>query len=142
MYYQSSLKGKNIAKCSEKSIAAYIVLDKLYAIGKITRKPLLVLSQLTTEKSKEAPHAFVLLNKECNNPTKHVIYDIENPTLVVDEFGEKQYFAGLYSLTDEQYDSLLNGSYCEPTSLYKILGNYREVSDKRIYGRTRQSKSL
>ena len=130
----SSLKGKNIAKCSEKSIATYIILEKLYEIGRITRKPSLVLSQLTTEQSKNEPHAFVMLNKESNDPTKHLIFDVENPTLVEDNLGKEQFFAGIYSLTDDEYNNLLNGYSCTPTSLYEIVGDYKEIGEKRTYG--------
>ena len=42
----SSLKGKNISKCSEKTIAAYIIFKYLFDNNKITRLPSLVLSKL------------------------------------------------------------------------------------------------
>ena len=74
---------------------AYIILEKLYEIGRITRKPALVLSQLSTEQSKNEPHAFVMINKEVDNPTKHLIFDVENPTLVIDGSEKEQFFAGI-----------------------------------------------
>lgn len=45
----SSLKGKDISRYSEKSIAAYIILEKLHSKGFISRQPLLTLSQLFVE---------------------------------------------------------------------------------------------
>lgn len=72
----SSLKGRNVALCSEKSIAAFIILDNLYKKGKLTRKPSMVLSTLATEQTYDEPHAFILLDKEQDNyPTKHLLYD-------------------------------------------------------------------
>ena len=40
----SDLKGMNVALCSEKSTAAYIILKNLYDNNKISRKPFLNLS--------------------------------------------------------------------------------------------------
>ena len=80
-------------------------------------------------------HAFVMLNKEiCSDSTKHLIFDVENPSLI--EYDGKQEIAvGLYSLTDLEYDNLVNGYECCPKSLYEFISpSYHEVSDKRIYG--------
>lgn len=131
----SSLKGKNVAKCSEKSIAAYIILRKMYEMNYITRKPSLVLSYLTTEEFKNGAHAFVMLNKEmCNDPTKHLLFDIENPSLIECD-GKKEIAVGLYSLTDDEYNNLINGYECSPKSLYEFISpSYHEISDKRTYG--------
>ena len=139
----SSLKGKNISKCSEKSIAAYIILEKIYSIGNMTRKPSLTLSHLKTESIKPEPHAFVMLNREnSTEPTKHLIFDVENPTLIEDSNGKHQYLTGLYSLTDEQYNDFINGLECNPISLYELLGDYHEVGEKRTYGNVKNTKSL
>ena len=100
------------------------------------------MSELSSEVSKPGPHAFVILNKDCDNPTKHVIFDPENPTLIEDKDGQKQYCAGLYSLTDEEYDNLLNGLSCTPTSLYDFMDGYHEVGVKRTYGRVEQTKKI
>ena len=137
----SALKGKNVALCSEKSLAAYIILEKLYSMGSITRKPTFVLSQLTTNDSNEGPHAFIMLNKDVNNPTRNILFDPENPTLVEDSDKKIEKLAGLYSLTDEEYNNLINGSSCTPKSLYEFLGGYHEVSEKRTYGRLELDKS-
>ena len=137
----SSFKGKNVALCSEKSIAAFIILKKLYETGKIDEKPILTLSQVTTEKIQSGPHAFVLLDKECDNPTKHLLFDIENPILLLDKNNETEIRAlGLYSLTDEEYDNLKNGLSCTPKSLFEILGNFEEISEKRTYGKVELEK--
>lgn len=139
----SSLKGKNIAKCSEKSIAAYLILEKIYSMGKTSRKPELTLSHLKTASTNPEPHAFIMLNKEnCNDVTKHLIFDVENPTLFEDSNGKQLYLIGLYSLNDEQYDNLVNGLVCSPTSLYEILSDYHEIGDKRTYGNIKNTKSL
>lgn len=97
----SSLKGRNVALCSEKSIAAFIILDNLYKKGKLTRKPVMILSTLATEQTNNEPHAFIFMDREQDTyPTKHLLYDIENPTSVEDENGNKNNFIGIYSLTD------------------------------------------
>ena len=55
-------------------------------------------------------------------------------TLVGDNLGKEQFFAGIYSLTDDEYNNLLNGYSCTPTSLYEIVGDYKEIGEKRTYG--------
>ena len=137
----SALKGKNVALCSEKSLAAYVILEKLYSMGSITRKPTFVLSQLTTNDSNEGPHAFIMLNKDVNDPTRNLLFDPENPTSVEDSDKKIEKLAGLYSLTDEEYNNLINGSSCTPKSLYEFFGGYHEVSEKRTYGRLELDKS-
>jgi hypothetical protein len=110
-------------------------------MGKITRKPILALSQMTTEKTQNGPHAFVLFNKKCDNPTKHLLFDVENPALHLDRDDETEHlFIGLYSLTDEEYNNLENGLSCTPKSLFEIVGNYEEISEKRTYGKVELEK--
>lgn len=139
----SSLKGKNISKCSEKSLAAYIILEELYSMGIITRKPVLTLSQLSTDSTEAEPHAFVMLNSDkLDNSNKHLLFDVENLTLVENKSGNQEYYVGLYYLNDEQYNNFFNGLQCSPTSLYEILGNYREVGSKRTYGNVKPVKTL
>ena len=138
----SSLKGKNVALCSEKSIGCYLVLKKLYEMGSITRKPSLVLSSMKTTNSKPGPHAFVLLDKECDDPTKHLLFDPENPTYIDDGNGNQVYYCGIYSLTDDDYKSFTEGGVCSPTSIYEIGTNYHEVSEKRTYGNCGQIMNL
>ncbi len=127
----SSLKGKNVALCSEKSIAAFIILDKLYKKGKLSRKPTLIGSTLNNES-----HVFIVMNRDQDNyPTKHLLYDPENYTLVEDGNGNKNNFIGIYSLTDEQYDDIISGVECVPTSLFELLqSGWFDVGPKRIYG--------
>ena len=131
----SSLKGKNIAKCSEKSIAAYIILRKMYEMNYITRKPSLVLSYLSTDEFKNGSHAFVMLDKEiCNDFTKHLLFDVENPSLIEHD-GKQEIAVGLYSLTDDEYHNLINGYECSPKSLYEFISqSYHEISGTRTYG--------
>ena len=137
----SSLKGKNISRCSEKSIAAYTILERLFSMGYITREPVLTLSYLTTNSTEPEPHAFIMLNKEsCDYPTKHILFDIENPTLVESDNIE-QSFVGLYTLTDEQYSDFLNGLECVPNSIYELGGSYTEIGEKRTYGNLQNNYS-
>ena len=133
----SSLKGKNIALCSEKSLAMYIILKYLYENKIITRSPSLMLSNLETEINPEniEPHAFLMIDKETDNyPFKHILFDVQNPTEVEDQDKNKHLFTGLYALSDEEKENVVNGYKCSPSSLYELLGNYHEVGVKRIYG--------
>ncbi len=132
----SDLKGMNVALCSEKSTAAYIILKNLYDNNKITRKPSLNLSYLREELSCDSnPHAFVTLSKEdASYPAKHLLYDVENPTVLENDKKERFALVGLYALTDEEKEDIDNGYECVPTSLYEIIGNYKEVNAKRVYG--------
>ena len=140
----SSLKGKNVAKCSEKSLAAYIILEKLYNDGSLKRKPSLILSTLKTKATKEEPHAFLLIDKEDNEyPLKHMLYDIENPTELSDLRGKKLIVPGVYSLTDEEYSNIKKGISCTPKSLFENLDSeYRDISTKRIYGGSELNKQF
>lgn len=140
----SSLKGRNVALCSEKSIATFIILRDLYQKGKLSRKPLMILSTLATEHTHNMPHAFLLIDKEQDDyPTKHLLYDVENPTLVEDINGNKNNFVGIYSLSDEQYSNIIHGIECTPTSLFELLqSDWHDVGDKRIYGSIKLNKSL
>lgn len=140
----SSLKGRNVALCSEKSIAAFIILDNLYKKGKLTRKPSMVLSTLATEQTRDEPHAFILIEREQDDyPTRHLLYDIENPTLVENVNGNKNKFIGLYSLTDEQHKDIISGTECVPTSLFELLqSGWTDVGPKRIYGSVKLNKTL
>jgi hypothetical protein len=136
----SSLKGKNISMCSEKSVAAYIILEELFSRGIIARKPALVLSKLSTESKEAEPHAFVMINKESPEETfKHLLFDVENPTKVEYKNGENYTVIGLYSLTDGEYEDFLNGLGCIPKSIYEVSGEYREISEKRIYGNNQEN---
>ena len=131
----SSLKGKNISMCTEKSIAAYIILKELCVTGTIGWKPALVISKLATEKTEPGPHVFVMLNKDNDiSSVKHILFDVENLAPVEDKNGIEYHFVGLYALSDEEYDKLISGSSCSPTSLYELLGAYRDIGDKRTYG--------
>ena len=139
----SSLKGKNISECSEKSIAAYVVLERLFKAGKITRKPTLILSSLSTESCESEPHAFLLIDKESDDyPTKHILFDPQNPTDIKDISNDKESrFVGLYSLSDEEYESIVIGKKCTPKSLYEFMSpNYKEFGEKRFYGSKEQIK--
>lgn len=135
----SSMKEKNIAMCSEKSIATYIILENLYKSKVISFKPLLVSSYLFNE-----AHAFILLdNFEKEYPTKHFLFDIENPIITKDKNNKQVILIGLYSLTDEQYDAFINGKSCTPLSFYEI--SYPEmfcIDEKRIYGNDTVPKKL
>ena len=132
----SFLRGKNVAQCSEKSLAAYVVTEKLYREGKISRKPILVLSQLGSEKEKAGPHAFIVFDSQKDEfPTKHILYDPENPTRLKKGDGSKMCYAGLYALTDEEYDDILTGVKCSPKSLYGWAYEGIEMDEEpRIYG--------
>ena len=58
------------------------------------------------------------------------------------ENDKKERFAlvGLYALTDEEKEDIENGYECTPTSLYEILGNFKEISAKRVYGSKEKKK--
>ncbi len=139
----SSLKGKNVAKCSEKSIASFIVLKELNKMGIVKRKPYMVLSKLATENSDPEPHAFIMINlDEQNDATKYLLFDPENSTIVKDKSNQQIKVVGLYILNDEQYDSLMKGSVCSPISLFEFSGWYQEVGEKRTYGNIEENKTL
>ncbi len=137
----SLTKGKNIAKCSEKAVTAYIILDKLYREGKITRKPSLILSSLSTEKLKSGPHAFIIIDGKGEYPTKHMLYDPENSTLIEDNNG-KSYKPGVYCLTDEQRENIVSGVECTPESVYSVFNTpYHVIGDSLTYGSIKMTKA-
>ena len=132
----SATKGKNIALCSEKSITAYIILEKLYKEKKISRKPSLVLSTLSTEKTSPRAHAFIIFDSiHGAYPTKYMLFDPENQSLIEDNNGNIGYSIGLYCLTDEQRENIINGIKCCPESIYNAFNMpYRLLSEQLIYG--------
>ena len=135
----SSLKGRNVAVCSEKAIASFIILDNLYKKGKLSRKPSLVGSTLNDES-----HVFIIIDREqADYPTKHLLYDPENCTQVEDVNGNKNNFIGIYSLTDEQHSDIISGIECSPTSLFELLqSGWTDVGAKRIYGSIKLNKTF
>lgn len=138
----SNLKGKNISKCSEKTIAAYVILNKMYSLGIIKYKPSLVLSQMAIESSKEEPHAFLMLNRDIKEENlRHILFDVENLSLIEIPNGKQSLVVGLYSLNEEEYSDLINGLCCTPTSLYDKVMNYKEINEKRTYGNIKKNKS-
>lgn len=137
----SLTKGKNIAECSEKAVTAYIILDKLYREGKITRKPSLVLSSLSTDNHKLGPHAFIIIDGKGEYPTKHMLFDPENSTLIEDNSG-KSYKPGVYCLTDEQRENIMSGVECTPESVYNVFNTpYHVISDRLTYGSLKMIKT-
>ncbi len=139
----SSLKGKNVAKCSEKSVAAYIILNTLFRKGELSRKPSLLLTKLGLKNSKQEPHACILLDKDTDNyPTKHLLFDIENPNKIINSEGKSSYIIGLYCLTDEQYKDLVMGRQCSPKHLMEEVSNNKIVGETRIYGEDSIQKDL
>lgn len=138
----SLTKGKNIAECSEKAVTAYIILNKLYREGKITRKPSLVLSSLSTEKLQSGPHAFIIIDGKGEYPTKHMLYDPENRTLIEDSNGKSYYSLGVYCLTDEQRENIVSGVECTPESIYSAINTpYHVLSDRLTYGSIKLTKA-
>ena len=137
----SSLKGKNIAECSEKSLTGYIIMNKLFKEGKIKSKPVLVLSTLSTETLEEGPHAFILIDREHNEfPTKHILFDINNPSLIEDN-GKEYRMVGVYALTDEEYDNLKEGTSITPKSLMEYASpDFKEIGEKRTFGSKTKTK--
>jgi hypothetical protein len=138
----SSLKGKNIAECSEKSLAGFVVLKKLYDEKKIKSKPSFMLSELKPENGEFEPHAFILLDRESDQyPIRHLLFDIHNLSQIEID-GEVHNMVGLYSLTDEEYNKLINGESITPTSLFESAGNeYKDVGLKRTFGSSSINKS-
>ena len=99
-------------------------------MGMLTREPSLVLSKISTESLEPGPHAFIMLNKD-NDMIKHIIFDIENPSLFeINSEGKKSKYIGLYSLTDEEYNDLVDGFTCSPKSLFELVYHFKEISEK------------
>ena len=138
----SHTKGKNIAACAEKAVTAYIILDKLHREGKITKKPSLVLSSLSTENLQPRPHAFIIIDGKGEYPANHFLYDPENPTLIENNIGKRSYTLGVYCLTDEQRENIVSGVECTPESLYSAY-NFpcQIISDKLTYGAIKRPKT-
>lgn len=134
----SSLKGKNVALCSEKSLAAYTILSTLNGGGFMKRKPELVLTNLSAGDSKSEPHAFVILNSSTDERLPHILFDIENPSQIEDPDGKTFSSPGLYVLSNDEYATLKSGLKCSPISLFEVAGNYHETGDKRLYGQNDQ----
>jgi hypothetical protein len=139
----SSLKGMNIAECSEKSIVGYMILHKLFSEGKIKSKPSLMLSTLKTENSGKGPHAFILIDREHDEfPVKHILFDINNLSQIEID-GTTYKMSGLYALTDEEHEDLIQGIEISPTSLFDYAGpDFKDVGEKRVFGSKEKNKTI
>ena len=139
----SSLRGKNIAECSEKSLAGYMLLEKMRDTGKMKRKAELFLSTLKTETSSSEPHAFLVINgNNSEYPTKHILFDINNISKI--SVDDKEYnTVGVFTLTDEEYDNLKEGIMVSPKSLYEVISDeYKEIGEKRTFGSKEKTRTL
>ena len=140
----SSLKGSGHGKCSEKSVASYIILDQLYRDGRISFKPSIVLSYISVPGRKPEPHAFLMLdNYDKEYPYTHLLFDISNPAYLEDAEGNKGLYVGLFSLDEEQHEKLISGIKCEPTALYEIVTpGVHLAGPVRTYGSLEKEKSM
>ena len=129
----SSLKGKNIAECSEKSVAAYIIMKNLYDNKKISIKPKLILSRMGLDSNSLIKHAFVTLERKGDEFPKYFLWDVENPTAIIDSNGKESILGGIFALTDEENKNIEEGIQCSPTSIYETCG-YQVIDEPRIYG--------
>lgn len=135
----SSLKGKGVAQCIEKAIVAYMCFKQLIDSYMKNWNVEMIISLMSTEDSTEqVKHAFIILkNKEKNYPSRYILYDPENYSLIHDnEKNEDRYTLGIYSLTDDDMEAIENNVACSPKSFFEVASNGRleEIASKRIYG--------
>ena len=128
----SSLKGKNVAECSERSIATYLVLQRLHEDDVINHSPTLVVSYLN-----DAPHAFLLLDKKGkNNAIKHLLWDTNNLLEMQNkETKEKIVTLGMFTLSEEERENIVKGTKCSPTPTFTVLDeSWIDLGEQRTYG--------
>lgn len=140
----STFKGKNVAECSEKTVAAYMILETLYRKGAITTKPSILLTKLGTDEIESGKHACILLDEENEKyPQKHMLYDPENISAVVNDEGQEIFVIGLYALRDNEYNDLTKkGIKCAPKPIIELISPFKVKGGKLIYGSVDRDKEV
>lgn len=127
----SQIKGKGFAKCAEKASLANNVLLMLNNMGLFDYQVNYLNALTTMSNGLPEGHAFLEFRRiNINGKITHIVYDVTNPEIVL--LNDKEYFyPAIYSLTDEEYKSFLNGIPFDNNKF--IMANYLQTKETRMY---------
>lgn len=76
-------------------------------------------------------HAFLEFSRvNTKGETIHIVYDVTNPEIVLSN-GQEYFYPAIYSLTDEEYQSFLNGIPFDNSKF--MMSNYLQTKETRKY---------
>lgn len=127
----SQIKGKGIAKCAEKASLTNNVLLMLNSMGLFDYQVNYLNALTTLNNGTLEGHAFLEFDRvNTKGETIHIIYDVTNPEIVLSN-GQEFFYPAIYSLTDEEYKSFLNGKPFDNSKF--IMNNYLKTKETRKY---------
>ena len=86
---------------------------------------------MTLDNGKSEGHAFLEFDRiNSRGQAMHIIYDVTNPEIVLSN-GEEYYYPAIYSLSDEEYKSFMNGESFDNNKFMMI--NYFSPKENRTY---------
>lgn len=127
----SQIKGVGIAKCAEKASLANNILLMLNSMGLFDYKVNYLNALMTLDNGKPEGHAFLEFDRiNSRGQVMHIIYDVTNPEIVLSN-KEEYYCPAIYSLSDEEYKSFMNGESFDNNKFMMI--NYFSPKENRTY---------
>ncbi len=127
----SQIKGKGIAKCAEKASLANNVLLMLNNMGLFDYQVNYLNALTTLNNERPEGHAFLEFSRvNTKGETIHIVYDVTNPEIVLSN-GQEYFYPAIYSLTDEEYQSFLNGIPFDNSKF--MMSNYLQTKETRKY---------
>ena len=127
----SQIKGKGIAQCADKASLANNVLLILNNMDLFDYQVNYLNALTTLNNGIPEGHAFLEFSRiNAKGKITHIVYDVTNPEIVL--LNDKEYFyPAIYSLTDEEYQSFLNGIPFDNSKF--IMANYLQTKETRTY---------
>ena len=127
----SQIKGKGIAKCAEKASLANNVLLILNSMGLFDYQVNYLNALTTMSNGLPEGHAFLEFSRiNAKGKITHIVYDVTNPEIVLLN-GKEYFYPAIYSLTDEEYQSFLNGIPFDNSKF--MMSNYLQTKEIRKY---------
>lgn len=132
--YASEIKGQKVGKCIERSLLAHQLFSLLKLGNQIGFDSMIVNSRMGYENNR-GPHTFLLLKSDIPSAGL-LLFDIENTLDFKNtKTGEETGKLGLYSLTQEESDILLNGGNIKPTNIFCNYG-FEQITSPIDFGQS------
>lgn len=132
--HMADLRGLGIAQCAEKAAVANDIFVVLNEMGLFDYKSTYLEGLLELDGQRSDGHAFIGLERPNG---AHIIFDIINPVNV--EYLEQAYtHPALYSLTQQEYESFINGQECLDNNKFLLKDNLPPVKTRTYSGFSRE----
>lgn len=127
----SQIKGMGIAQCAEKASLANNILLLLNKMGLFDYKINYMNAITALDNRPPEGHAILEFDRiNSRGEVIHIIYDVTNPEVFMIN-GEECYYPALYALSNEEYESFLNGERFDNSKF--IMSEYYQTIDTRYY---------